>query len=383
MERMIVNLSDVDITDTPDFAEYTTFKEELDFELQNRDFIRTYLPPEAKAQNEALNATLQRVPPQALKQKADELINVQGLNGKYDDLFELMMSKSNGNFAQFNQMWSPILWQARENNSQANVTINQDIHKVYDVDYSIAESLMHLYSSEDPKAEYHEWIEQQKQIEININTCGTTEEEIVERNAFIDLLNDRETEMKRVMTLYAGAAFNSNCRQQVAAQEKLKFLTFKLSELRRLRERTNSTKSHADTKEYFERKERQEQHAAYAATAGFVAMGVAAEMANLGEQRLREKIDTAALEQGVGQTLLQQRPLTYTREEAKAKINTVEQNRYSMRAMFEAMRNGMSKDEWLRSQADKNIGDEIRRKVRNRLGFNVSRYNEYTNSLSA
>ena len=50
------------------------------------------------------------------------------------------------------------------------------------------------------------------------------------------------------MTLYSGVAFNPNSAQQRAAQEKLKFLTFKLSELRRLRERTQNLKSHADQK---------------------------------------------------------------------------------------------------------------------------------------
>ncbi len=381
MERVMVNLSDVDITETPYFEEYSTFKDGFGFELENREFIRTYLPPEVKARNDALMASLQNMESQSLKRKADEFIKAQKLPERFDNFFNFMADKSNGNFAHFNQLWTPIVWQAREMNTQAKVTVGKESHDVYDVDYGIAESLMHLYSSADPKAEYHEWIERQRQIEVDINTCGTTEEEIVERNTFITFLDDRETEMKRVMMLYAGAAFNPNCRQQIAAQEKLKFLTFKLSELRRLRERTANTKAYADEKEKVEKQERQ-QHIA-ATTAGFVALGITAEMASLGNKRLNEKVNTADLEHGVGQTFLQQRPFTNTKDEAEAKINAAKMHRSQIRDMLLSMsREGLSKDAWLEKQENENLSasERLKSRVRNIRGFDVSRYNEYTNS---
>lgn len=385
MEKMIVNLQDVDVTSSPMFEEYVDYKDQLNFELSNRQLIRTYLPPEIKARDDAIANSMNQMDPSQLKAKADTLIKAQGLDQKYNDLLEHMAAKNSNNFQQYNSLWSPMLWQSREDQSRAKVSVGKQTMDAFDLDYLIAESLQHLYSEEDPRAEYHDWIERQKKIEVDIYTDGTTEEEIVARNTFISFLDDRETEIKRVMSLYSGAAFNSNSRQQSAAQEKLKFLSFKLSELRRLRERTQNTKSKADEKEYFDQKERQQQRDAVAATAGFVAVGITAEMMSLGDRRLREQNDTAALEHGIGESFVRLRPETRTIEQAQDKIVSAKQNRDQMMAMFQAMRNGISKEKWLEMQQHKDLqlSEETRKNVRSIRGFTANEFREYTNSRSA
>ena len=372
---MIINLNDVDLTGMPEFEEYANFKDALNFELAHRPFAYTYLPPAVKMRDEALTQSMNLLPEDKLKEKADTLIKAQKLDSKHNDLFEHMASKRIGDYNRFSSLWSPILWQAREDSSKTQVSVNGRPVETFDLDYLIAESLQHLYSSEDPRAEYHDWIEHQKKIEVDLITDGATEDEVAARNAFIGFLDDREIELKRVMFLYAGAAFNSNSRQQAAAQEKLKFLVFKLSELRRLRERTQNTKSHADSKEYFEKQEHRRQQEAAAVTAGLVT----AEMVSLGNRRLQQKANIQALERGIGESFVRLKPETQTREEAEEKIDTTLQNARNTRAMSEAIRNGMSKEEWLKAQETKSA-ETVRNKIRSLRGFTVRDYQEYANS---
>lgn len=383
MENMIVNLQDVDITSSQDFDIYADFKEQLEFEQANRPFPRTYLPQEVKSRNDALSASLGKIPPEQLKSKADDLIAAQGLN-RNDELIDHIIQKRIENYNQFNNIWTPVLWQSRADQSTSKVKVGEQTMDAFDLDFLIAESLQHLYSSEDPRAEYYDWIDRQKQIEIDINTQGTTEEEIVERNTFIAFLDDRETEIKRIISLYSGAALNPHCRQQTEAQEKLKFLTFKLSELRRLRERTQATKSHADSKEYFDEQERQQRQAAIKATAALTGVALTNEMLSLGERRLLKEKDASLLEHGIGESFVHLRPDTHTKEEALAKINSAKLNREQMVAMFWAMRNGMSKEEWLKRQHDEELKQaSLRQQPRNLRGFRVSDFYEYSNSLSS
>lgn len=352
-ETMIVNLQDVDLTGTEIFDDYASFKADLNTETEQLAFPYTYLPPEIKERNQMLQSNLNKLSPAALKEKADTLINAQKLNS-HTDFLNHMAARTNNNYEQFSSRWSPLMWQARENASNAKVSVNGNVMDAVDLDYLIAEGLQQLYASEDPRTEYHDWVEQQHKIEVDLNTNGATEEEIATRNAFISFLDDRETEMKRVMFLYAGAAFNSNSRQQKAAQEKLKFLTFKLSELRRLRERTNSTKSKADSREYFEKQEQRRQHEAMLVTGGLAA----AATLSLGENRINL------------------RPETQTKTEAEQKIATNKKNSTNIKAMFEAMRNGISKDEWLKMNTGQ-TGSDIRNRVRNLRGFNARDFQEY------
>ena len=374
MEKMIVNLQDIDISETAAFNHYQHYKEELDFELNNRNFIRTYVPAEIKQRNDSIKTAAEKLPPVVLKSKADELIKAQNLDTRYDDLINHMAAKGKTSYQQFSGLWSPVLWQSRETNTRPQVKINDKVVDAFDLDFIIAESLQHLYASEDPMAEYYDWCERQQKIEIDIYSGGTTEEEIVARNTFISFLDDRETELKRVIQLYSGAAFNTNSRLQESAQEKLKFLTFKLSELRRLRERTSSTKSQADEKQYFIEQERRQMQEAKFATAALAGIGAM----SLAEKRLKEQTLSNTLEHGIGESFLHLRPETKTVEQAMDRIKTAKEHRAQMLSMFDAMRNGMSKEEWERLQQTNGtpVPYNPKSRIKTLRGWELSRYKE-------
>ncbi len=284
-------------------------------------------------------------------------------------------------------MQKPIFWASHEDHSPAQkAKIGDQIIDAFDLDYAIAESLQQLYSSEDPRAEYYSWVERQKQIEIDIATDGTTEDEIVERNSFIYFLDERETEMKRVMMLYAGAALNSNSRHRVAAQEKLEFLVFKLSELRRLRERTSSTKSQADTKEQLDIREQQKRREAIAVTSGLVTAGLTAEMMSPGNRKLYKNNSTELLERGPGESIVNMRPITKTVEQAIAKVHAAEEHRNQMFEILSAMRNGMSLDEWRKKRQegkeDLLSSERLRNLVERKQSNFIQKYTNYTRDVT-
>ena len=128
-------------------------------------------------------------------------------------------------------------------------TYNNQPVSISDISFALAESLQYLYSGESPLSEYYDWVQDQRKIEVDINTNGTTEEEIFNRNNFISFLDDRETELKLIISLYGTAERNGTGAYKELAQQRLNFLNFKLNELRRLRERTAQTKSISDEKE--------------------------------------------------------------------------------------------------------------------------------------
>ena len=104
MEKMIVNLKDINLEDTPEFEEYSDFKSLYQFEYENQQFPRTYFPPEIKSQQAYLTQALSNLPPETLKKKAEELITAQSLNGKYEDLINTITSETLSNFDRKNIM---------------------------------------------------------------------------------------------------------------------------------------------------------------------------------------------------------------------------------------------------------------------------------------
>lgn len=108
--------------------------------------------------------------------------------------------------------------------------------KYSDMDYTLAENLQLLCAGQDPLAEYHDWVSQEEKIETAARVDGTTDQEWVDCKSFISFMDERETELKRVISLYSNAASNPHCYEYFAAQAKMKDLRFKLKELRRLRE---------------------------------------------------------------------------------------------------------------------------------------------------
>ncbi len=123
----------------------------------------------------------------------------------------------------------------------------------YDLDFILALSLQEMDAKQSPESEYRDWIEVSQKIEAAINNNGTTQQEGDARNGFINFLDVRETEMKRVMDLYSSAALHSQGFYREEAIRKLEYMRFKLAELRRLRARMQATKDRSDERERLER----------------------------------------------------------------------------------------------------------------------------------
>ncbi len=376
MEKMIINLRDVNIRNSQQFKEYVAYKEDLKFETNNRHFLRVYMPPEIKQQHLEISENISNISVQQLQKKSDDLIAHQKNVDSTNELVDHMSSKNVGNFNHFNSLWTPIIWQARENNESTKVKIGNNVIKSVDLGFIIASSLQQLDAEQDPLSEYYDWCSKQQKIEVDINTGGTTENEIAERNAFLGFLDNRETEIKRIVQLYAGSAFNTNSIYHEVAQEKLKFLVFKLNELRRLRERMAATKSHADKEK--ETNNTENQNSLNITSNAFAVTGAVA----IGEQLLNQNANYLP-EIGIGESFLEMRPNTNSPKEAKEKIRSAKERYEQTISMLAAMRNGMSKDEWLRSQ-NENRNSSIESQIRSRInmirGWETSRYNEYSNA---
>ncbi len=123
-----------------------------------------------------------------------------------------------------------------------------------DLSFILAMSMQQLDSTTNPETEYRDWVRIEDKIETDIKTGGTTDAEIQARNHFISVMNHRETEMKYVIALYSAAAMNAKGYYRDIARQKLSFMLFKLSELRRLRARMERTKSKSDRQEKTEKK---------------------------------------------------------------------------------------------------------------------------------
>ena len=297
--------------------------------------------PEQKLTEAAVKEHLDRVPSQVLKKEADKFVAKQGLGEAAKVAKEEL--KKNTNFQ--------------------GMTVS-----TFDLDYMIAESLQKIYSSEDPKAEYYDWVETQQKIATDINTGGTTQQEVDARNMFIDFLDDRETEIKRIMSLYSGAAIHGQGYYKDMAQEKLAFLTFKLSELRRLRTRTEQLKNKSDEQE---RQEQQFEKEVKTASAGMAAAAIgygAAETYMMAKTGLFAK----DFEKNLGEHLVEFRPVSESREEAERKIAQVRENKQKMAEMINGFRFGKSKEEQERDVGKQNLKARIQRF----RGFELARFKE-------
>lgn len=262
---------------------------------------------------------------------------------------------------------------------------------VSDLSYVLAESLQHLYSSEDPRAEYYDWVEIQRKIEVDINTNGTTDDEIKARNLFIGFLDDRETELKLIISLYSTAERNGTGYYKEMAQNKLNFLYFKLSELRRLRDRTQATKDKSDEQE---RREQELERSAQIMAAGMAGVSLAAGMMQneadimqrreavlarhnyIQNQKAGEEFDSAI--EGV---MTHYRPVTRTFEEVMSKKETLVNNKRSWVKTINGLRMGQS----VEMQEKEQSLNEQRTLVRRSRSFSVNRFYalERERSLSA
>ena len=156
MNKMIVNLRDIDITQRPEFEKYVAYKKELNFETQNRPFLQAYIPPEVKKQHQEIQSIINEFPTQALEKKAEKFIVAQNNQNSINELVDHMATKNSGNFNHFSSMWTPIIWQARENNDTRKVKVGDKTISGADLGFIIASSLQQIDAAQDPLSEYYD-----------------------------------------------------------------------------------------------------------------------------------------------------------------------------------------------------------------------------------
>ena len=332
-----------------------------------------------------------------LHKKADAMIKTQKLD-KNDEFIDYMSAKNLGDYHHFRSQWSPVAMQAREQTSEKTVKVGGKVVYTYDLNFSIAETLEMQDSSQDPVTEYYDWIKIQKRTEDDLYTDGATHSEIDARNRFISHMDIRETELKRVILLYSEAAFNSNSALQSIAQEKLKFLTFKLSELRRLRDRMAASKSHADRPD--DDKQPQNETPDRVGLIESVRRKMYTTIAEEPEQEdatlsddvfnfLADRRNRYLMNLNIGMMYANNRmnPHSKTRSEADKKIETATNNQQKLHMVINGLRRGMSKEELLREAAREGHElDEVDiHRVYNRhlRGFEVAAYQQAINERDA
>lgn len=359
---------------------YAELNNRLNVDSDNFNYVMNHMPPTYADTDAYIKDYVSNLDINELKSRADGLIRAQNLKENHG-LIDYMSEKNKGNFSHYRAQWSPIMWQAHEKDSKQTVKIGDKIVNAGDLDYSIAETLEMQDASTDPVSEYYSWVRMQYDIETDINTGGTTCEEVFHRNLFIDFMEHRETEIKRIATLYSAAALNPNSPMQKIAQEKLSFTLFKLSELRRLRDRMKSTKSTPDKcKHEIERENRIKEHK-QRVLSRLVSAPVTEDNRDLsiGERRLSGLYMAHTLNQSLSDNFIHFKPVSQTKEQAQQKMDIAINNHNAMREMLKAMRNGITREEWLKMHDSDDLENENIRELR---GFNIARYNQALRDLN-
>ena len=358
---------------------YTELNNRLNTEGDNFDYVMNHMPPRHANTDAYIKDYVRNLSSDELKARADGLIKAQNLKENHG-LIDYMSEKPRDNFSQYRSQFSPIMWQAHEKDNNQTIKIGEKIVNSGDLDYSIAESLEIQDAHTDPRAEYYEWCRNGNRIASDLTTNGATCDEILQRNMFIDFMERRETEIKRIATLYSAAALNPNSPLQQLAQEKLNFTLFKLSELRRLRDKMKSTKSTADFCKHDPAQQRQQQeHKNNKPTYIFSPVAKDDNDLSLGEKRLSEMYASHELNQGFSERFTHFRPDTQNHDQAIKKMDLAVNNHNVMREMLQAMRNGMSREEWLKKHQQAQTPNNNRRSLR---GFSIERYNEALRDLN-
>lgn len=233
---------------------------------------------------------------------------------------------------------------------------------VGDISFSLAENMQQMYSGENPRSEYHDWVTNQAEIANAVKTDGETKEETAEKNNFVKFLDDRETELKLVISLFEIARANSKGYYKEAAENRLSFLYFKLSELRRLREKTQQTKGYS-----VEEKEKEKER---------LAKELEQKSINLLnriiiDKYINEDYDARQFDSGVEGISLHYRPDANNVNEAQNKIITLQGNKYRMRQHVVQL-SGRNTGRYVEYYEQ----DERTNLVRHRRGFRAFEYDQ-------
>ena len=246
------------------------------------------------------------------------------------------------------------------------VRIGNEEVPVFDLNCMLADSLQKLYAGEDPKAEYYDWVNSQRTIEADYHVNGVSDEELSAGRGFAAFLDDRETEMKLVMSLYMSAAIHGKGYYKERAQEQLYFMRFKLRELRRIRtaiqeaNRSAQLQNQAEKEREEQRLQKQAEHAAYM----MIRAGVYAYEL---EGRFAERVDAI-------------RPGAINAGDARERLAQIRERRLNIRDLIsKGYRMGKSKEaleaEHSEKTSDKDLyAEHLRERGRQIRGFREDEY---------
>ena len=244
--------------------------------------------------------------------------------------------------------------------------IDQNI-SVADMSLAMAESLQSLYSEQNPLSEYYDWVHTHADIVTDMRVDGATENEIMARDTFVFYLEDREAELRVVESLYMSALNGSQGYYKEVAAQRLRFLHFKMSELRRLRDNAkNVNYVRADEKE-LEKQQKEEARMLVGAAALTVSAGLAQQQMYMQNERVAEELDSA-----VAGVMTHYRPVTRTLEDVGNKKTQLYSNNEKMNDALKILGlRGIKSDDYT-AQQERNR-ENIRAKIdqiRRPRGFN-------------
>lgn len=125
----------------------------------------------------------------------------------------------------------------------------------YSLDSAIADLIEKSNCETSTMNEYYRWISVTAEILNHMNDGEVTHDDLEERNQFIHMSYDRESEILLCLALYEGAGKSAN-------KEKIEKLKFKLARLREMRSIIRNTSTMVNTKSY-EEKEKIRQYYTY------------------------------------------------------------------------------------------------------------------------
>lgn len=105
------------------------------------------------------------------------------------------------------------------------------------LDFMVANTMQQMDAGVDKVTEYHDWVQKEEQIAVDINTNGVEQHELDAKNDFLKMFDQREMDMRVCISLYSSVVNNPKCDPHLKekANENLLFLRWKIKELRRLR----------------------------------------------------------------------------------------------------------------------------------------------------
>ncbi|MBE6445718.1 MAG: hypothetical protein E7019_06715 [Alphaproteobacteria bacterium] len=243
--------------------------------------------------------------------------------------------------------------------------VDQNI-SVADMSLAMAESMQVLYSEQNPLSEYYDWVHTHADIVSDMKIDGATEAEIATRDTFILYLEDREAELRVIESLYGSALNSSQGYYKEVAAQRLRFLHFKISELRRLRDNAKNVNYVKANEKELEKQQKEEAKMLVGAAALTVSAGLIQQQMYKQNERVAEELDSA-----VAGVVTHYQPVTQTLEDVGNKKTQLYSNNEKMNDALKilGLRGIISNENVKQQQNMDNFRARINR-IRRPRGFN-------------